>query len=225
MIGLRATPSTAPSAEPSSPSRESSPPVGSGALTLAQTGALVPRSPFPDNWPVNAKADPPRPRARSFDAGVVPATDSGTPDPGDVTSERQQMQVLEAALQAQHEADEERTAEVIAGLHALHQKLTEAQDTLDLRQQQSDQRAAALDPAVGHLRVADEAMAEGSLDVDDDLRQAQESLAGPAHMHLGQARQALSQGDLFDARVQTELAIASLMTNPTLGRAPSMDAP
>jgi hypothetical protein len=184
-------------------------------LTLAAPSAVSPPPGTPRAMPVAQPIAVSRPVPD--DGGAGRPDDGG---PSDVLSARlthAQLSELASQLRAQHDEDVQRTAEMVAALHDLREQLSDARAQLAARQEERERRVAALSSAATQLQQADQALANGSSDVDDQLRRAEESLSGLAQSYMAMARQALSSEDLYGARIYTQLAAAAVSANQVAG--------
>ena len=128
-----------------------------------------------------------------------------------------QLQALVETLRVRADQEAQRSKAMLDELTALRDQFAKAQARALARQEERERRVMELEVAMDHLRRADQRLAQGERNVDEELQRAEQSLSGQAAVHVAAAREAIAGGDLFGARVQTELAMVVVTANQATG--------
>jgi TolA-binding protein len=190
------------------------------ALTLALGGLLG----WGTAWAQDDAPPPDQPTDATVDGGppvVEPASPQSAQELDDLHNQLQSQQAEIQQLQQQvgeRDQEIEEMGQVVDQLQGLRDQVAAGQEH---EQAVEAQRAASeqnLSASLDTLRQADDLLVTGATSgVDDALQEVSQTLTGQSRVYAANAQDALDNGDVYNARVFLELAIATANANQVSG--------
>jgi hypothetical protein len=154
-----------------------------------------------------AQSDAGASTAEPPDAGISARTDPPVEEfRREVEDLRARTSLLEKQV-AQQREQQKQLEKISRQLDELRSQITDAEKRRQEAERLAAERRAQFDRVVARLLAAQQALAAGSSDVDEAIKEAEASLSGQARRDVEAARDAVRNHDLFNARLFLQQAV------------------